>query len=112
MLGEVPRRRGLPARAARRQAILDATGGTARDGEVYAAVLRSELRIAQDRDPPDAGLSGSDRHCVLLAGAPEAFQHLGVPAVAESDREQLEPVRARLEPARDRRRDAKHIPLP
>jgi hypothetical protein len=34
-LGEVPRKRGLPARAARTQAILDATSGTARDGEVY-----------------------------------------------------------------------------
>ena len=47
-LGEVPRRRGLPARAARAQAILDATGGKATPGENYAAVLRSEWRIAQD----------------------------------------------------------------
>lgn len=37
-LGEVERRRGLPARAARSQAILDATGGAARPGEVYAAI--------------------------------------------------------------------------
>ncbi len=55
LLAEVPRRRGLPARAARTQAILDATGGTARKGEVYAAVLRSEWRIAQDWSPPPAG---------------------------------------------------------
>jgi hypothetical protein len=46
LLGEVSRRRGLPARAARTQAILDATGGEAKEGEVYAAVLRSEWRIA------------------------------------------------------------------
>jgi hypothetical protein len=48
LLGEVARRRGLPARAARTRAILDATGGKAKVGEVYAAVLRSEWRIAQD----------------------------------------------------------------
>lgn len=48
LLGEVPRKRGLPARAARTQAILDATGGDAKPGESYAAVLRSEWRIAQD----------------------------------------------------------------
>jgi hypothetical protein len=47
-LGEVPRRLGLPARAPRKQAIWDATDGTARDGQVYAAVLRSEWRIALD----------------------------------------------------------------
>ena len=47
-LGEVPRKRGLPARAARTRAILDATNSTAKDGEVYAAVLRSEWRIAMD----------------------------------------------------------------
>ena len=52
LLGEVPRRRGLPARAARSRAILDATGGEAKAGEVYAAVLRSEWRIAQDWAPP------------------------------------------------------------
>jgi hypothetical protein len=54
LLGEVPRRRGLPARAARSRAILDATGGEAKAGEVYAAVLRSEWRIAQDWTPPEA----------------------------------------------------------
>jgi hypothetical protein len=48
LLGEVPRKRGLPARAARTEAILEATGGSARAGEVYAAVLRSEWRIAMD----------------------------------------------------------------
>ncbi|HEY8236528.1 MAG TPA: hypothetical protein VIF85_07815 [Gaiellaceae bacterium] len=52
LLGEVPRKRGLPARAARTQAILDATGGLARGGEVYAAILRSEWRIALDWAPP------------------------------------------------------------
>jgi hypothetical protein len=52
LLGEVPRSRGLPARAARSRAILDATGGKAKAGEVYAAVLRSEWRIAQDWTPP------------------------------------------------------------
>ena len=53
LLGEVRRRQGLPARAARSQAILDATNGAARAGEVYAAVLRSEWRIAMDWRPPD-----------------------------------------------------------
>jgi len=53
LLGEVPRKRGLTARAARTQAILDATNGTAHQGEVYAAVLRSEWRIALDWTPPN-----------------------------------------------------------
>jgi hypothetical protein len=53
LLGEVPRRRGLPARAARSRAILDATGGEAKARETYAAVLRSEWRIAQDWAPHD-----------------------------------------------------------
>jgi len=52
MLGEVPRKRGLTARAARSQAILDATKGTAKAGEVYAAILRSEWRLAMDWTPP------------------------------------------------------------
>ena len=52
MLGEVARTRGLTARAARSQAILDATKGAARAGEIYAAVLRSEWRIAMDWIPP------------------------------------------------------------
>jgi hypothetical protein len=50
-LGEVPRKRGLPARAARTQAILAATDGAAKDGDVYAAVLRSEWRVAMDWTP-------------------------------------------------------------
>jgi hypothetical protein len=54
LLGEVPRRRGVPARAARGQAILDATGGKATSGEVYAAVLRSEWRVALDSPVPDS----------------------------------------------------------
>ena len=52
LLGEVSRKRGLPARAARTQAILDATKGGAKAAEVYAAVLRSEWRIAQDWSAP------------------------------------------------------------
>jgi hypothetical protein len=52
MLGEVPRKRGLTARAARSQAILDATQGKAKAGEVYAAILRSEWRLAMDWTPP------------------------------------------------------------
>jgi hypothetical protein len=52
LLGEVPRKRGLPARAARTQAILDTTRGTAKPTEVYAAVLRSEWRVAQDWSAP------------------------------------------------------------
>jgi hypothetical protein len=51
-LGEVPRKRGIPARAARTQAILDATGGKAKLSDTYAAVLRSEWRIAQEWTPP------------------------------------------------------------
>ena len=45
---EVARKRGLPARAARTQAILDATDGKATGSEAYVAVLRSEWRIALD----------------------------------------------------------------
>ena len=52
LLGEVPRKRGLPARAARMQAVLDATNGAASSGGIYAAVLRSEWRIALDWGPP------------------------------------------------------------
>ena len=48
LVGEVQRRRGLPARKARRQAVLDATGGAAEPSERYAAVLRSEWRVALD----------------------------------------------------------------
>jgi hypothetical protein len=52
LLGEAERKRGLPARAARSQAIVDASDGTARPGEVYAAVLRSEWRVALDWEYP------------------------------------------------------------
>lgn len=51
-LGEVERKGGLTARAARTQAILEATKGKAIPGEVYAAVLRSEWRVALDWHPP------------------------------------------------------------
>lgn len=47
LLGEVRRKPGLTAQAARTQAILEATGGQAKAGEVYAAVLASEWRVAQ-----------------------------------------------------------------
>jgi len=53
LLGEIRRKPGLTARAARSQAILDATDGAAKDGEVYAAVLRSEWRVALDWLPPN-----------------------------------------------------------
>jgi len=48
LVGEADRRPGQPARKARAQAVLDATGGKAGTGEVYAAVLRSEWRISLD----------------------------------------------------------------
>jgi hypothetical protein len=55
LLGEFERKPGMTARAARSQAIMDATGGNAKAGEVYAAVLRSEWRVAIDwLPPPDA----------------------------------------------------------
>ena len=52
LLGEVRRTPGLTAQAARTKAILDVTGGAARAGEVYAAVLRSEWRVAQKWSAP------------------------------------------------------------
>jgi hypothetical protein len=52
VLGEFARRRGLPARAARSAAIMQASGGTARTGERYAAVLRSEWKVSLDWTPP------------------------------------------------------------
>jgi hypothetical protein len=55
LLGEFERKQGLSARAARSQAIMDATHGEAKAGEVYAAVLRSEWRIALDWLPPPGG---------------------------------------------------------
>jgi hypothetical protein len=48
LVGEVPRRRGLPARKARRQAVEDAAGGTPDPSGRYAAVLRSEWRVSLD----------------------------------------------------------------
>jgi hypothetical protein len=48
LVGEADRRPGLPARKSRAQAVLDATGGKAKPGEVYAAVPRSEWRVALD----------------------------------------------------------------
>lgn len=42
VVGEVERKPGLTARNARAQAIKDATGGKAKAGQVYRAVLRSE----------------------------------------------------------------------
>ena len=47
VVGEADRRPGLPARKARQQAVEDATGGAARADETYAALPRSEWRIAQ-----------------------------------------------------------------
>jgi hypothetical protein len=46
LIGQAQRRPGLTARKARAQAIVDAVGGEPVPGEVYAAVLRSEWRIA------------------------------------------------------------------
>ena len=48
LIGEVPRRPGLTARRARAKAVQDATGGAAKPGETYAAVLRSEWRVSLD----------------------------------------------------------------
>ena len=48
LVGEVRRQPGLPARAARARAVHDATLGQAKLGEAYAAILRSEWRIAFD----------------------------------------------------------------
>jgi hypothetical protein len=48
LVGQADRRPGLPARKSRAQAVLDATGGKTKPGEVYAAVPRSEWRVALD----------------------------------------------------------------
>ena len=48
VVGEVPRRPGLPARAARVQAVREATGSDPAPGQTYAAVLRSEWRVAAE----------------------------------------------------------------
>jgi hypothetical protein len=48
LVAEVDRQPGHTARKARAQAIAEATGGKATLDEAYAAVLRSEWRIALD----------------------------------------------------------------
>jgi len=48
-VGEVDRRPGLRAEAARARAVQDVTDGTAGAAEVYAVVLRSEWRTALRR---------------------------------------------------------------
>ena len=48
VVGEAQRRPGLTARAARARAVKDAVGGDPEPGDVYAAVLRSEWRIAAE----------------------------------------------------------------
>jgi len=48
IVGEVARRPGLPARAARIQAVREAIGGDPAPGQGYAAVLRNEWRIAAE----------------------------------------------------------------
>jgi hypothetical protein len=53
LLGEVRRKPGIPDRAARSQAIIEATNGAAKAGQVYAAVLRSEWSVAMDWNPPE-----------------------------------------------------------
>ena len=47
-LGEVTRVRGLTARAARTAAVMALTQGMAKQGDVYAAINRSEWRLALD----------------------------------------------------------------
>ena len=47
VVGDVDRRPGLTARASRVQAVKDATNGIVNQGEVYAAVPRSEWRVAR-----------------------------------------------------------------
>jgi hypothetical protein len=47
VVGEADRQPGLPARKARQQAVEDATDGAARADETYAALPRSEWRVAQ-----------------------------------------------------------------
>jgi hypothetical protein len=57
LVGEAERRPGETARRARARAVVDATAGTAEAGQVYAAVLRSEWRVALDLEleGPPAG---------------------------------------------------------
>jgi hypothetical protein len=51
-LGEYRRRPGVTAKAARSEAIAEASLGTAKRGEVYVAILRSEWRVAHSWSPP------------------------------------------------------------
>ncbi len=51
MVGEVKRRPGLTARDARTLAVVTASKGRAKPGEVFAAILRSEWRLALDWKP-------------------------------------------------------------
>jgi hypothetical protein len=48
LVGEADRQPGHTARRARARAIRDATGREPEAGEAYAAVLRSEWRVARD----------------------------------------------------------------
>jgi hypothetical protein len=48
LVGYADRKPGRTARKARAEAVMDATAGTAKPGEAYRAVLRSEWRIASD----------------------------------------------------------------
>jgi hypothetical protein len=48
LIGDAPRTPGLTARRARARAVEVATGGNAKAGETYAAVLRSEWRVSLD----------------------------------------------------------------
>jgi hypothetical protein len=51
LLAEVERKRGLTAKAARSAAVMEVTSGKAKADEVYAAILRSEWRVALDWTP-------------------------------------------------------------
>jgi hypothetical protein len=57
LLGEFTRVRGLTAQAARTAAVMQATKGQAKPGEIYVAILRSEWRIALDWEPRPSRLA-------------------------------------------------------
>jgi len=48
VLGDVPRRPGLPARKSRAQAVRDIIGREPAHGEVFVVLPRSEWRLGQD----------------------------------------------------------------
>jgi hypothetical protein len=48
LVGDVDRKPGQTARAARAQAIQDATGGKAKPGDAYRVLPRSEWRLAAE----------------------------------------------------------------